>query len=223
MPKQEKGTRTACPIPYQLYADGAMNTDKKAFEITLEARNDIFGKQSVGSPFIVYAPGKYKEEDVRVWNYAVSAGDKLQDQWPVEDFGAQQYHLQVYGPNGFMREYNGNSADPGIQVWCGYQLDKNQKPTGNIELKIKNTDKDKKYTIVVKDNAYKGKTQTKTLDSADSKGSESTIVVDLQKSFSWYDFSLTVSGNDIFAKRYTGHVETGRESQSDPLMGGLIG
>ncbi len=223
MPKQEKGTRPSCPLPYQLYADGRLNTDKNAFEITLEARNDIFGKDTAGSPFVIYAPGKYLEEDVRVWNYAVSAGGKVQDKWPIQNFGEQNYHLRVYGPNGFMREHTGNNQDPGIQVWCGYHLDKNQKPTGNIELKIVNSDQDKKHTIAIKDNAYKGKTQTKTLDVAGSKGSESVVIIDLHKSFNWYDFSITVNGNNAFGKRFAGHVETGKESQSDPLMGGMIG
>ncbi len=222
MPKQEKGTRPSCPLPYQLYADGALNTDKKSFEIDLEARNDIFGKQSAGAPFIIYAPGKYKEELVAVWNYAVSAGDKLQDKWLLEDFADQQYHLKVYGPNGFMREFMGSAADPSIQVSCAYQLDKNQKPTGNIELKVKNLDSARKQLVSIVDNAYKGKNQAKTLSASGLTGSESTFKIDLQKSFGWYDFTLTVEGNNGFGKRYTGHVETGKESQSDPLMGGMV-
>jgi len=222
MPKQEKGTRPACPIPYQLYAEGALNTDKKAFEISLEARNDIFGKQSAGSPFIIYAPGKYQQEQVRVWNYAVSSGGKVQDKWSIEDFEDQIYHLIAYGPNGFMREYMGDISDPSIQVSCGYQLDKNQKPTGNIELKIKNTDSTKKYVVAIRDNAYKTKSLIKTLEPSGSKGSESAIIMNLQKSFNWYDFTVRVNGNNIFGKRFAGHVETGKESQSDPLMGGMI-
>ena len=98
----------------------------------------------------------------------------------------------------------------------------NQKPTGNLELKFKNTDSEKKYTIAVKDNAYKSRIQTKSLEPSGLKGSESVIILDLQKSFSWYDFSLAINGNNIFGQRFAGHVETGRESQSDPLMGGMI-
>ena len=74
LPKQEKGIRASCPIPYELYVDGKLNTDKKTFEITFEARNEIFGTTSAGSPFIVYAPGKYLQESTREWNYAAAAG-----------------------------------------------------------------------------------------------------------------------------------------------------
>lgn len=46
-----------------------------------------------------------------------------------------------------------------------------------------------------------------------------TIILDLKKSFGWYDFSIKVKGNKSFIKRYAGHVETGEPSYSDPFMG----
>jgi phospholipase C len=222
MPKQEKGTRPSCPLPYQLYADGGINTDKKSFEISLEARNGIFGKDAAGSPFIIYAPGKYQQEDVRVWNYAVSAGDKLTDKWQLDDFGDKNYHLAIYGPNGFFREYAGNQADPKVEVVCEYELDKNRKPTGNLELRIKNLDTEKAHSIEIIDNAYKAKSITKTVAKAGANGSQSVINISLEKSYSWYDRTLKISGAAAFSKRFAGHVETGKESQSDPAMGGLI-
>jgi phospholipase C len=223
MPKQEKGTRPACAIPYQLYADGNLNTDKKAFEISLEARNDMFGERSAGSPYIIYAPGKYQGENVQVWNYAVSAGDKISDSWPLDHFEAGMYHLRVYGPNGFLREHKGTSADPRIIISCDYQVDKAKKATGNIELHIKNQEHNEKLTVLIKDNAYKGKSISRALDPGILKSSESTIIVDLKKSYGWYDFTITVSGKTNYEKRFAGHVETGNESVSDPLMGGLMG
>jgi len=49
------------------------------------------------------------------------------------------------------------------------------------------------------------------------------VVLDLAKSFGWYDFSVKVRGFDHFEKRYAGRVETGRSSYSDPFMGGVVG
>jgi phospholipase C len=43
----------------------------------------------------------------------------------------------------------------------------------------------------------------------------------LDTKFGWYDFSVFIEGNTVFEKRYAGHVETGKESKSDPLMAGL--
>ncbi|MBE9462415.1 phosphocholine-specific phospholipase C [Dyadobacter subterraneus] len=222
MPQQEKGTRPACALPYQLYADGHISADKKSFEIKLKSGNDIFGKDSAGSPFMVYAPGKYKEEDVKVWNYAVKPGDALSDYYKIENFENQHYHLRAYGPNGFFREYTGNTNDPLVLVQCDYQLDKNKKPTGNIELTIKNTDPKNKLTVEIVDNAYKSVGQKKTLDAAGSKSATTTMVLNLEKSHNWYDFSLNFEGYKSTLKRYAGHVETGKESISDPLMARII-
>lgn len=222
MPQQEKGTRPACAIPYQLYADGHISADKKSFEIKLKSGNTIFGKDSVGSPFMVYAPGKYKGEDVKVWNYALKPGDALNDSYKIENFENGNYHLRTYGPNGFFREYIGNANDPLVDVQCEYQLDKNKKPTGNIELIFKNTDPKNKITIEISDNAYKNAGQKKMLDAAGSKSSTTVIVLNLEKSHNWYDFTLNFEGNKMTQKRFAGHVETGKESLSDPLMARTI-
>jgi len=47
-------------------------------------------------------------------------------------------------------------------------------------------------------------------------------MLDLSKSFGWYDFTITAAGVEIFNKRYAGHVETGQASKTDPLMGNVL-
>jgi phospholipase C len=42
---------------------------------------------------------------------------------------------------------------------------------------------------------------------------------DLDASFGWYDFTLEVEGDASFLQRLAGHVETGRDSVSDPALG----
>ena len=222
MPQQEKGTRPACALPYQLYADAKLSADKKLVELSLKAGNEIFGKKSDGAPFAVYAPGKYLDQQVKVWNYAVKSGDSLKDAYQISNFENQNYHLRVYGPNGFFREFSGNTGDPSVEVSCDYQLDKNKKPTGNIELRLQNLDTKQKNTVEIIDNAYKTGKQTRVLDLAGSRSSSVIVVLNLEKSFSWYDISVKISGEKLFEKRFAGHVETGKESQSDPLMGRMV-
>ncbi|CAG4998328.1 hypothetical protein DYBT9275_01978 [Dyadobacter sp. CECT 9275] len=222
MPKQEKGTRPSLPLPYELYAEGSLNTDKKAFEIKFNAGNDIFGKQSAGSPFVVYSNGKYDDADVRIRNYAVKAGDQLEDSWPLNDFDNQQYHLKVYGPNGFFREFSGDGNTTVPVISCRYQLDKNKKPTGKIELHISLPAVAGKATVTIKDNAYKAKNQSRTIQGGTGTSNGETVILTLDKSHNWYDFTVRMEGNTRFFQRYAGHVETGRESQSDPLMGQVI-
>ncbi len=213
MPQQEKGTRPASALPYELYADGKLTEDRQSFKIKLCAGNKAFGAAAAGLPFIVSTPGN--ETSPR--NYAVKAGDQLIDTWILD--GNENYHFQVYGPNGFFREFLGNTDNPSLDIVCEYQLNALTKKnlTGNVALKIKNPGS-QKLTVEVSDNAYKGKAQTKTLNA----GIQAIIIVDLAKSAGWYDLSVKVKGQRHFEKRYAGRVETGKVSITDPVMGRVV-
>ncbi|MGF7041724.1 phosphocholine-specific phospholipase C [Mucilaginibacter lappiensis] len=224
MAQQEKGIKPSCALHYQLYAEGKLSADKKSFDIQFTAANKVFGQKALGSPFNVYAPGKYASfndpqqmEPLRTWAYALTAGDSLTDNWPLQEFDNGEYHLRVYGPNGFYREYKGNTADPLIDVACEYEQGAANKHTGNIALKLVNTGS-KPYTIEITDHSYKTNNYKKTVA---AKG-QSTQVLNLTKNHGWYDFSIKVTGCQSFEKRYAGRVETGQHSFSDPLMGKVV-
>ncbi len=220
MPKQESGIKPSCALPYQLYADGKLNRDKGSFELSFTAGNEIFGKNASGAPFSVYAPGKYLQENVRTWAYTAIAGDTLTDAWPLKEFeGGSNYHLRVYGPNGFFREFKGNAADPDLEIALEYQrsANENKKLTGNLDLKLHNLSSNT-HTIEIIDHAYKTNNHKRLLEA----GSKLNMVLNLANSHGWYDFSVKVSGNQNYEKRYAGRVETGNPSYSDPLMGGML-
>ena len=44
----------------------------------------------------------------------------------------------------------------------------------------------------------------------------------LERFHGWYDLVVTVAEDPTFEYRLAGHVETGRDSMSDPAMGGLV-
>lgn len=229
LPKQEKGIRSSCALPYELFVDGALSADKKTFDITFAAGNEIFGVQAAGSPFSVYAPGNYAVYDeqnskktyeaVRTWDYAVQAGDQLNDQWPLNDFENGLYHLKVYGPNGFFREFTGSEADPDISIVCKYEQMKNNPKvlTGNLVLSLKNRSSREAYTIDIEDKTYGRGVYSIFLD----KEATATEVIDLSGHFNWYDVTVKVRGNRLLAKRYAGRVETGKAGKTDPFMGRL--
>ncbi|MEC5146571.1 phospholipase C, phosphocholine-specific [Chitinophaga sp. 212800010-3] len=219
MPRQEKGTRLSNALPYELYVSGKLAADKKTFEISFEAANSVFGKKALGAPFNVYAPGKYLQQDtntmepVRTWSYAVKANDQLKDTWPLSSFENEHYHLRVYGPNGFYREFAGDTNDPQVEVQCTYQRNTGRKLTGNIALKLINRGAGA-AAFTITDKAYgKGAIQ-KTV----APGTTATLVIDLSKSHHWYDFSLKINGSKQFEQRYAGRVETGMDGVSDPAM-----
>jgi phospholipase C len=218
MPHQEGGVRAACPLPYQLYADGTLDGHKTTFAITMHASNEMFGERSAGSPFRIYAPVKYRSEGTfevgRSWDYAVKAGDSVADAWPLNDFDGGSYHLRAYGPNGFFREFAGNVDDPHLMVACDYEGARKKNCTGNVLLKI-NNHSSKSVDLEIRDNSYRRKPVSKKIKA----GEEVTIPLELQGSHGWYDFTVAVKGSGKFLRRYAGKVETGKEGISDPAMG----
>ena len=228
LPHQEPGIRNSCALPYQIDADGKLSDDKKIFEIIFSAGNELFGTQSAGSPFNVYAPGKYASnyesgqklyEDVKAWSYAVQAGDKIKAQWPLENFENDLYHLRVYGPNGFFREFNGDKNNPDIDIQFECENNASKKFTGNIFVSfINHSDRDE--TIIIEDMAYKNAPLTISLGSNQNQHSK---IINLKNSFNWYDISVKIKGYGSFGKRYAGRVETGNHSKSDPFMGRELG
>ena len=220
MPVQEEGIRPSSALPYELYADGLLSADKKIFEISMKAGNEFFGNSSAGSPFHIYAPGKYKDEDVRAWAYAVAPGDDLKDSWYITDFENRIYHLRAYGPNGFYREFMGREHDPLIDVMVQY--DRNDKqPTGKIVIQVTNREKGQQVISVV-DNSYKSAVKQQSLGTRDSADASQIILLDTDRSFGWYDFSVRIKDNSSFIRRYAGRVETGLTSKTDPLMGRVV-
>ena len=199
--------RPSSPLPYELVVDGGLNAERTHFVIHFEARNEMFGPRSAGSPFIVYAlvgPGA-----MRVRDHAVEAGERLHDAWSLADFEGGRYHLRVYGPNGFFREFKGTAKDPEASIvldYCrsespGHKLSgavriisANHAATGTTSLDIRSHD----GLSFSKEIAAGQKTAT-TFESHDG----------------WYDVSARIGD---FEKRYAGRVETGRWSTSDPAM-----
>lgn len=214
MPRQEAGTKIACILPYELYADGNLCKDKKCFEIKMAAGKDVFGKISAGAPLNVYATGSQKSY---IRQYAVIAGDKLNDRWNLKDFKDDLYHLELYGPNGFYRSFKGDPQDPELLITCDYekQPGSSQKLTGNVRLAISNYGS-KEYRLNVYDHGYHtSNNQTVRIRSGQNKHTD-RIIKTLN---GWYDFSLKIEGNTHFEKRLAGHVETGKLSRTDPVMG----
>ena len=207
MPEQEKGTRSANALPYELYADGKLSDDKKTFMIRMQSANKIHGSGSAGAPFNVYAPARFRDEMIKAWSYAVKAGDTITDTWDIADFENGIYQLRLYGPNGFYREFRGSSKDPGVDITA--DIFKN---TLRITVKNRSTDATQ---LTLTDNAYGSKAFS--IDVAGLKTVSSYI--DVTKSHGWYDLSLTRKGDEQFRQTFAGRVEEGKPGRTDPLMG----
>lgn len=197
---QEPGTKPACAIPYDAQVNASLNRQRSALVISFELNGKLPKTKTVGIPYIVISRSAYGErkELGRTWNFAVREGEPLSYSWPLDQFENSQYHLEVYGPNGFYREFKGNK---------GIELELRQ-TEGGVGLRYKGAE-----PIVVKHASYQNKGHVVEL----TPGKE--LFISLENSFGWYDLEITTPTDASFYHRYAGHIETGRSSQTDPLMG----
>lgn len=217
MPKQEPGVRRSAALPYELYVDGSLNAERDRFVIRFKAASERFGERSAGSPFIVYA--RRAEGEMTVRNYAVAAGDQIEDSWALADFANGAYHLEVHGPNGFFREFVGSGEDPLLEVHLGYARANGLGGAlnGNVEVRVANRGDRGDCDIEVGAGAYGASTQRRSV----TAGTTVALSVNTQHAHQWYDVIVGVGGHPHFRQRFAGRVETGQWGFSDPAMGGV--
>lgn len=212
LPAQEEGTRPSNALNYDLRVTGSFDSSQQRIMLTFEASDEVFGKDTLGVPIQVYAPSSYKSaeadkwEEARNWNFAVKAGDKISYEWPLADFENGNYHLRVYGPNGFYRELKGDAQSGSTQML----LKPNFKKTGNARMALLETEIQGNAQIQVKENAYRKDETGKKINPR-----KQVTKLDFESSKGWYD--LTVKGPG-FEWTFAGRLENGLESISDPLI-----
>jgi phospholipase C len=141
--------------------------------------------------------------------YTVGAGRQLRGLWTSD-----AYDLWVLGPNGFHRHFagaasTGNAPRPEIEL--GYDTVR-----GNIALRVTN-DSASACNFQLRANAYFDATP---LNLAVPARGQASHYISLRGSSQWYDFSVTVPEQPSFYRRFAGRVETGRDTLSDPALGG---
>jgi phospholipase C len=201
VPAQEKGIRSARALPYELNVQASVDVSESTVELTF---------LNTGGAAVVFQVRSGNPADL-VRQYTVEAGKTLSDTWNVDS----TYNLSVYGPNGFVRYYNGSIGASAavldlVSSYGSYNY------WGTISWQITNAGSDQAEVSVL--DAYTGKVSTQLLQPS---GTFQGGLVLLQF-YGWYDFIVTVAGDSTFQYRFAGHVETGRSSFSDPAMGGLV-
>lgn len=212
VPEQERGIRDSNALPYELFADGKLHDEGKTFTITMGAGNKRHGAAAAGAPYTVYAPDSYNGEPYRCWQYAMEAGQQIEDNWDLNSFENNRYHLKLYGPNGFFREFRGSKNDPQLEItWAG------EGKGLVIQLRYQNRSKND-LKVKLTDNSYKTGVRTAMMNA----GKTASMRLDIAKSHGWYDFSITIEGDSLYEKRYAGRWENGKTRKTDPAMGRMI-
>lgn len=214
LPVQEPGTKPSNALKYDLHVDGRVSSDSRNFVIRFRAAKDVFGDESLGAPFNVYAAVDYKNangqfEPSRTWAFAVGSGTEIEYAWPLASFAGGKYHLRVYGPNGFFREFAGD-ATSGVEV-LSRPASRGKNLTGQLKVEIRNTGK-QRLDLKLADEKYGKRSQSLSLKA----GGKDTVAINTTTSGGWYDFAVRF-GDRVLA-RYAGRLERGVDSISDPYM-----
>ncbi|WP_166335906.1 phosphocholine-specific phospholipase C [Sphingobacterium chungjuense] len=207
LPKQEKGTKSANALPYDV--DVNLSVDAAQKEIVLEMRYHGRVKcvqKNKAVPLCVRALAPYQDHDnpAAIWNFTVQNGTTITYRWPLQNFSTGRYHLDLHGPNGFYRSFMGStqhipSSAAHISLQEGIEALEIALPGGSGDWKVSDVSYDDQ-TIIQK------------------KGSIG-FMVNCDRTNGWYDLLIEHQKDPTLRYRYAGHVDTGQHSKTDPLMG----
>jgi phospholipase C len=198
LPAQERGVKPARALPYSLQAHATVLGDG-SLRIDFADRGDQAAVFQVWSANPADAPR----------SYTVEAGKRLDGAWTPSAGG---YDLTVQGPNGFVRRFQGGSG-PGRA-----RLDVVADEHGG-DLKVTIANPTNQRTTVRLTDHYTGARTDRPLQ---PRGTWTTQI-STNRLFGWYDVTVSAPSDAGFAYRLAGHVEDGKDSASDPAMGGLVG
>ena len=204
LPVQETGVRRARALPYALQANGHLKADKGLYVLEFINEGNATAVFQVRSRTTADAPR----------GYTVEPGHALKGQWDLLSAGASSYDLSVSGPNGFLRRYQGGAAKNAVRVETSVVY---TPVPGDEGVTVTFSNAGKATVALTLVDRYSGQSQTLSL----AAGAMQSVSWSLHRTFGWYDIVVTAAGDSSFQTRLAGHVETGKPSVSDPMMGGL--
>ncbi|MFD5431245.1 alkaline phosphatase family protein [Kitasatospora sp. NPDC127067] len=193
-PYKGSGPRPARPLPYQPDAHGALDAGAQKFSLWM----DNSGRASAHLALYPYA-GEYDvPQHFDVLGAVVEAV-------PVKD---GVYNFTLTGPNGFRREFAGETTGDAALVDVATVVD-----GATRELKLSITNRGASVLKVkVAPNAY-SKVPAKDYD-VPANGQPVVVTWKTDDAQGWYDLTLTVEQDSSYRRRFMGHIENGKESIS---------
>jgi phospholipase C len=200
LPAQEPGVRPARAVPYELNTFGKLDNGKDI--LTLQFTNS--GKSA--AVFQVRSGSGQQGP----WTYTVGPRAQLSDSWDFAATAQTEYELAVYGPNGFLRSFKGGLGADAASLEinasyhpsrCAIELTLQNRGANACRLSVWDAYSKRRTSIVLR--AREQVTKSWSLD----------------RSFGWYDLTVEVESDASFLQQLAGHLETGRDSVSDPALG----
>jgi phospholipase C len=193
MPIPEPGTRSARPLPYSLQTKCRVEHDRVWI--------DLINRGTCGAAFYIYNALEAHKPPRR---YAVSAGDSLQDFWHGRP-GAP-FDLAVYGPNGYVVHQSGKMNVTQPQVEVSYT----PSPIA-LNIAIQNL-----HTSAVTLSVAEAYTNYMSGAIPVAAGDTANLAVPVAESSGWFDLCVSAHELSGYLRRFSGHVENGQASISDP-------
>ena len=199
-PLQSPGIRRSRALPYAVAVAAA--TSPAGIDLRFDNRG------SVATVLHVY---DRLHPDRTPRRYTVGADATLTGTWPATRPG-DRHDLWILGPNGFHRHIIGVAGTAPIVVTAATDA-----AAGTIALTIANPGAAPRH-VTVSPMAYGAALATK--QAVVVPAGSTTLRWPLATTVGWYDLAVRVDGEPTFLHRLAGRVETGRDSISDPAMGG---
>jgi phospholipase C len=200
IPQQESGIRPARAVPYECHVQGKMVGGQNLFEIKFANK---------GASAVVYQvysnSGEFSPR-----TYTVGPETEVSDTWDYAAINLSQYSLLVFGPNGFYRVFAGSFGVNAVNLQTQVHYDI---PSNEIHLHVANHGA--ALTQVSLFDYYTQKTTTRSLGPNQSF----TEFLSLDKFHGWYDITIQANTDATFQQRVAGHLETGKDSMTDPAFG----
>ncbi|WP_115717369.1 phosphocholine-specific phospholipase C [Gallaecimonas mangrovi] len=190
MPRQESGQRPARALPYAF--DAKLAIDAGQLQLSLENHSAV--------AVALNAYDRQATQSPRF--YTAAANTTINDSWPI----TEKVDWAIHGPNGFMRQFAGHPADK-------MQAELNQRSQDSLELVLANHGNTLLEARL--ENRYRHQEQRLKL----SPGQRKTLTIAIDQDAHWYDLALSLPAKPHFARRWRGHIETGKASYSDPALG----
>ena len=214
LPVQESGNRPARALPYQPDANVSSIQYGSNGQILLWIQMQNVGAVATQSVHLAAYANAYRSGGP--WQYTLAPYSNGNNGTATDFFnigtgyGGGAYDLSVIGPNRFLRRFAGNTnnAGKGCNVTSSYAVDPN---SGELALYFMLSNSGSQaVTFAIKSNNYLSGGPW--LFNVGPGSSVLTFFPVVTSNYGWYDFSITVSGDSAWLRRYTGHMETGTAS-----------
>jgi phospholipase C len=202
MPQQDTNSLVSMPLPYQ--PEVVAETDCASGQIFLAMTNG-------GSASVHLAVHANFAQTDPPWQFDVNSNQCSTNSFAVSELDTNTYDFTCYGPNGFQRRFAGSLQNDCDQIEASSSIDTN---FGIIILTMQNFTTNA-VQFVITDGYGMGGPWTNAVPDETTGAIEFPAVA---SNDGWYDLTVTANSDPAFLRQFTGRIETGSPSATEPVL-----